>query len=58
MFGNDWGFRSRIVGAVAPLGDSVLLSLGIFSSGPFWRRGLGVWLCLLGLWDGTGARGV
>ena len=25
VFGNDCGFRSRILGAVAPLGDSVLL---------------------------------
>ena len=25
MFGNDCGFRSRILGAAAPLGDSVLL---------------------------------
>ena len=51
MFGNDSGFRSWILGAAAPLGDSVLLSLGIFSSGPFWGRALG-------LWGGTQARRV
>ena len=58
VFGNDCGFRSRILGAVAPLGTLFFLSLRTFGSGPFWGRGLEVWLCLLGLWGGTRARGV
>ena len=58
VFGNDWGFRSRILGAVFPLGDSVILSLGSFSSRLFCGRVLGVWLCLLGLWGDTRMRGV
>ena len=31
MFGNDWGSPSRVLGAVAPLGDSVL-----YISRDFW----------------------
>ena len=41
VFGNDCGFRSRILGAAAPLGALFFLSLGIFGSRPFWGRGLG-----------------
>ena len=58
VFGNDCGFCSRISGAAAPLGTLFFLSIGIFGSGSFWGRGLEVWLCFLGLWGGTRARGV
>ena len=58
VFGNECGFRSRILGAAAPLGTLFFLSLGIFGSGPFSGWGLEVWLCLVGLWGGTRARGV
>ena len=48
VFGNDWGFRSRILGTEAPLGTLFFLSLGIFSSRPFWGQDLGGLAVLVG----------
>ena len=47
VFGNDWGFHSRILRAVAPLEDAVFLSLRVLVRGHFgdrvWGFGCACW---------------
>ena len=53
VFDNDWGFRSRILGAMAPLGDSVL-----FIPRDFWFEVVGGGILGFGYacWGFGGAR--